>query len=65
MGELENITYKERVELGKFSPDTKISSNSLKLHKMTLLTDVLFAVSISTGDGQERAGLNCRRDFEK
>lgn len=44
MGELENITYKERVKLGMFSSDTKRSYNNLKLHVPILLTTLLFAV---------------------
>lgn len=43
-GDLENITYKESLDLGMFHPDTKRSYKSLKLHEMILLTAFLLAV---------------------
>lgn len=39
---------------------SKRSYDSLKLQEMILLAAFLFAVPISTGEGQERMGLKCR-----
>jgi len=41
MRELENTTYKEKVELAMFSPDTTRSYNNPKPHEMVLLTALL------------------------